>query len=365
MPLVVSVGMASESWTEGLIDDMLVAMVGLGIIIAVLFFSGNFALRSYQKLAESEGDQRRLTHALVGSEKRLRLITDAVPALISYVDHEQRYRFNNKAYYGLTGIEPSQIIGMTVREVFGEENYQLMSTQISAALAGEPVSFERKIAKNGKTTYFQCDYIPERGSSGQVTGFYVMAIDISERRLAEQRLAESEQRLAVLARTDTLTGLASRYQLNEKLADVVERQKRTGQPIAVLYLDIDHFKQINDSFGHATGDLILIEFAKRLTTTVRTTDIVARLAGDEFVIVLEGLHQRVDATEVAEKILQVMAAPFSCGALVQHVGTSIGIAYAQQPGETPEQLLDRADKGLYVAKSKGRGTFAEEVSLQL
>ena len=206
------------------------------------------------------------------------------------------------------------------------------------------------------TRYLQAMYLPDIQTDGTVQGFYTLTTDVST-------LKASEQRLALLARTDTLTGLASRYQLNEKLAEVVERQKRSGHPIAVIYLDIDHFKQINDSFGHAIGDLILIEFAKRLVTTVRVTDTVGRLAGDEFVIILDGLHQQNDATEVAEKILQVMAVPFSCGPLVRQVGTSIGIAYAQQPGETSEQLLDRADRGLYVAKSKGRGTFAEEIPL--
>ena len=128
--------------------------------------------------------------------------------------------------------------------------------------------------------------------------------------------------------------------------------------IAVLYLDIDHFKQINDSLGHAAGDAILVEFAKRLAATVRVTDTVARLAGDEFVIVLEGLHAAEESVGVAKKILAAMAAPFMCASITRQVATSIGIAYAR-PDETPDELLERGDKGLYLAKAKGRGCYAE------
>ena len=196
--------MASQSWTEGLIDDMLVAAVGMAVVIAVLFFSGNFALASYRKMATSEGQLRQLSDALTTSETRLRLITDSVPALISYVDHEQRYRFNNKAYYELTGIDPTQIAGMTIREVFGEENYVPMRIQIDAALQGESISVERKIVSDGKTRYFHCEYIPERGQDGKITGFYIMAIDITDRQIAEKRLAESERRQRAI--TDNVNG---------------------------------------------------------------------------------------------------------------------------------------------------------------
>ena len=477
MPLVVSVGMASQSWTEGLIDDMLVATVGLGVIIAVLFFSGNFALNSYQKMAASEGDQRRLSDALASSEKRLRLITDNIPALVAHIGKNKEYLFVNAQIGMAFGKDTGKMIGRSMESELSHDVYAHVRPYVEQALAGNTVTFEGKAKAFGSEIYYRSTYVPDRNATSDVVGFFAMTFDITETKknelvqaAAERRLRTitdnlpvlityidndrivrfanktietwmdipvdqvinrpfveifgptlynerkeqidralrgekvdfeivsetpgatrylqavylpdiqadgtiqgfytlttdvstlkaSEQRLALLARTDTLTGLASRYQLNEKLVDAVERQKRSGRPIAVIYLDIDHFKQINDSYGHAIGDLILIEFARRLTTTVRVTDTVGRLAGDEFVIILEGLHQQSDVTEVAEKILQVVAVPFSCGAFVLQVGTSIGIAYAQHPGETSEQLLDRADRGLYVAKSKGRGTFAEE-----
>lgn len=232
-----------------------------------------------------------------------------------------------------------------------------------------PVGFEvfvakarRGISDEGDWTYVRRDgsrfpvrlsVTSLRDATGKLTGFLGIGTDITRRKQAEEQLLH-------LARFDSLTGLANRSHLREILGATMERSERDGRPLAVIYLDVDRFKQINDSFGHLVGDHVLEEFAARLSRAVRTTDTVARLAGDEFVILLELLHQPGDAAAVAEKIAASMREPFRITGLELDVSASMGIAL-RTPGETdPEVLLRRADAALYQAKASGRGIFAVE-----
>jgi diguanylate cyclase (GGDEF)-like protein len=167
------------------------------------------------------------------------------------------------------------------------------------------------------------------------------------------------------ATTDRLTGIPNRAAIVGSLFTEVERSIRYRRPLSVAFADIDHFKTINDTFGHATGDGVLVEYAKRLLASVRSTDTVARLAGDEFVVVLENVHTREAAVAVARKIVQqIGTSAFELDGQSLRVTTSIGIAF-HQPTEaavtdaaiTDADLLARADAALYRAKSAGRNTF--------
>jgi diguanylate cyclase (GGDEF)-like protein len=199
-------------------------------------------------------------------------------------------------------------------------------------------------------------YIPDVPSGGgPVAGLYVLVTDVSPMKEAELKLEE-------LARSDTLTGLPNRRQFDECLLQALARNQRDCGALALLFLDIDHFKSINDSHGHAVGDAVLQEFAQRLQRSVRSMDMVARLAGDEFVIVVEGLVAPDDlaAQAVARKVLQAMAAPMAmAGGLVLPVGTSIGVALLPSGARgTPQALMQCADQALYQAKRAGRGRHA-------
>jgi len=177
--------------------------------------------------------------------------------------------------------------------------------------------------------------------------------------LANERLEASEARLDQLSRVDALTGLANRRQFNDTLPEAMARARRRGTMMALLYLDLDKFKAINDTLGHAAGDTVLKEFGRRLSSCVRETDMVARLGGDEFVLIIEGVASVADVERVANKILGEMAWPFEMGEGEERVvATSIGIAtYLDDPGLSDEQLLGRADAALYEAKAGGRGTY--------
>ena len=285
------------------------------------------------------------------SERRLRDITDNLPVLISYVDEEQRFRFSNGTFINWLGVEPTEMLGRTMLEVVGPELYEQRRELVERALAGERVEFEMSSIALGRTRHLHTTYVPDVRFDGTVAGIYTLSTDISDLKAVQQQLSQ-------LARFDTLTGLANRHQLNEKLPEVVARARRSREAVALMYLDVDRFKSINDTYGHATGDAVLKEFARRVKGCVRATDTVARLSGDEFVVVLEGLHAAAEPQFVARKIIAAIDRPFELGnGLVLQVSTSVGIAFAPDVQLPPEALLARADAALYEAKAGGRNTF--------
>jgi len=290
---------------------------------------------------------------LAESENRLRTITDNLPALITYIDREEKITFANATYREWLEIEPADILGRHVRDVVGSDLYQARKAMIDRALAGERVEFEAPTSINGFDRMTRVSYVPDIGADGSKRGIFSLSLDITALKVVESKLIE-------LARIDTLTGLPNRLAFNEFLPAAVLRAQRTGSAIALMFLDIDRFKPINDTLGHAIGDEVLVEYARRLRASVRSTDTVARLAGDEFVVVLENLRTQEAAAAVARKIvLQIGTSAFRFGAQPVEVTTSIGIAFhqASDAAATAEELLARADAALYAAKSAGRNRF--------
>ncbi|HLY87456.1 MAG TPA: EAL domain-containing protein [Acetobacteraceae bacterium] len=173
--------------------------------------------------------------------------------------------------------------------------------------------------------------------------------DITERRLAEQQLAH-------MARHDPLTGLSNRAAFREA-ADRESARRLPGNSVAVLCLDLDHFKHVNDTFGHATGDALLCAVASRLRGAIRASDMAIRLGGDEFAIVQVGVDQPSQAADLAARLIDILSHPFDLGVHQVIVGTSVGIAYSQAYGADTDALLKSADMALYRAKADGRGTY--------
>lgn len=286
------------------------------------------------------------------SEERLRQIADNLPALISYIDADQRILFANETYRHWLGVDPAAIIGRVVREVVGDEMYEPRRPYIERALSGERVEFENQSRPLGTLRATSTIYVPDADARGQVKGIYALSSDVTA-------LKQVEQQLQLLARQDPLTGLPNRLHYNEQISAALSRSERSGESVALMFMDIDRFKTINDSFGHAVGDAVLKEFARRLVDSVRQTDTVARLAGDEFVVILEGLHSAEEPQFVARKIIAQMGRPFELDGLQLAVTTSVGIAFhdAEGPMTTPSKLLVRADQALYASKEGGRNTF--------
>lgn len=354
LPLVISVGIATRSWVQAIQKDMAVAAGALVIVAIALWFSGRFALSSFRRVELSDEMQRHLNDDLLAARdesarvaRRLRTIADGLPAAIAYVDASQRYVFCNSFYRNFPDVDVERMLGRSIREVLGERFYLSIETEVKATLEGTHSVFERDLFFGTQERHLKFDYTPDFDTNGSVVGFYIMTLDVTDAKNIEAALSAQ-------ARLDTLTRLPNRIQVYERLTEALARSRRSSIPTGCLYLDIDHFKAINDTLGHSGGDEALRQFGARLQSCVRETDMVSRLAGDEFVIVLEGIGQPEGATVVAEKIIEAMQAPFIIQDTERTVSTSIGIAVSDTTQESADGLLHRADVALYRAKREGR-----------
>jgi diguanylate cyclase (GGDEF)-like protein/PAS domain S-box-containing protein len=180
--------------------------------------------------------------------------------------------------------------------------------------------------------------------------FVAILHDLTEQHLAQERIHR-------LAHHDTLTGLANRLSLNLRLEQLLAQTRRNGGMAAVLFIDLDHFKKINDTHGHATGDLLLVAVSQRLQELLREVDTIARLGGDEFIVVTDGAITPDDASNIAVRIVDALTAPYHLDGKTVHSGASVGVAMFPDDGEDAGTLMRHADTAMYAAKSQGRGNF--------
>lgn len=187
--------------------------------------------------------------------------------------------------------------------------------------------------------------------------FFAIILDITERKLAEQTLREKDAHLEKIAYHDAVTGLPNRTLMMDRLAQATSRADRSGKLVAMLFIDLDRFKTINDSLGHAIGDALLRNAAQRLESVVRTSDTVSRFGGDEFMILLEDIREGKDAAIIADKVNHALAQVFEIDGYHLHVSGSIGISLYPLDGQNAETLMKNADAAMYRAKEIGRNNF--------
>ncbi|MDQ0572482.1 diguanylate cyclase (GGDEF)-like protein/PAS domain S-box-containing protein [Variovorax paradoxus] len=288
------------------------------------------------------------------SERRLRGLTDNVPALMTELDLEERVVFCNGRYQTWLGMAPASMMNRHIRETIGEAHYEMRKPLLARAFAGEVVSFEQTARLLIGERTLQTTYLPQTNAQGEVVGLYILANDVTE-------LKQKQKQLDALAREDALTGLPNRRSFEEHARDAMARSRRSGVPVCLLFLDIDYFKSINDSLGHSAGDAVLKEFGRRLKESVRKTDMAARYAGDEFVILLEGVAGMAEVQGVAAKVLAAMRPAFHLSGRTLRATTSIGVALSEED-EDFSSLFIRADTALYAAKKEGKNRFMMAVS---
>lgn len=326
------------------------ALLGLAALAAVslgvLFGMQRFATK---RLAHALAEQKRSESALEASERMLRDISDQTPAMIAYLDRDQRFRFVNAFYGSVFGIDPQQLIGKSLPEVRSPEIYAQTRPHVEKVLAGTPTEFETSGNVGQGERFFRVNYVPDRDATGAVVGFYSLAFEVTAMKAAELKLEE-------LSRTDALTGLPNRRWFDDRLRVAVSRDNRQHHGLVLMYLDIDHFKQINDKYGHSAGDEVIRQFATRLRECVRTEDLVARIGGDEFVILAEDCDSPDVATGIARKVQKAMEAPMSVDIYAIRCTTSIGIAWLRGV-EDSNVAIKLADDALYAAKAAGRNTW--------
>jgi diguanylate cyclase (GGDEF)-like protein len=191
---------------------------------------------------------------------------------------------------------------------------------------------------------------PIHDNEGKITHFISILEDIT----AQKEIAA---RIEYLAQHDTLTGLPNRSLFYDRLRQALAQAKRNAQMSALMFIDLDRFKRVNDTLGHHVGDLLLQSVAQRIKDCVRESDTVARLAGDEFTVLLPQVEKHQDAAAVAEKIVAALTEPFQLDGHEVHSGGSIGIAIYPEDASDSEALIKCADTAMYIAKEKGRNTF--------
>ncbi|MCO5397133.1 sensor domain-containing diguanylate cyclase [Ralstonia soli] len=319
-------------------------------------------LRGYFSVLQDLTARTTAELALARSERALKLVLDNAPLLVSHINPDGVFTFCNVTHARWLQRTPEEVCGQTPEQVFTPGTYALLAPYMVRAQRGESVEFEitapwyEKPHASGlraRTRHFRGHLVVDAAeTNGDHCGFYAFVQDVTEAK-------RSEMELSRMARFDALTGLPNRYELYERLRTALERRQRQPAPLGVLYLDVDHFKHINDTYGHAAGDRVLMEVASRLQRAVRRTDTVARLAGDEFIILLDPIDAPDDALHTAQKIVGAIRPPIHLpGDSVLHVTTSIGVACPGSEIRDPDAALREADRALYWAKSRGRNTAA-------
>jgi diguanylate cyclase (GGDEF)-like protein/PAS domain S-box-containing protein len=294
---------------------------------------------------------RAVEQALQLSEQRLRTVADTLPVKIAYVDAQLHFVFANEAFRRAYTASAEDIVGAHVRDVLGEARYARREPYLERALAGERVVFEDEEGDGDEYQCVEITFIPEVAEKG-VMGVHAMVQDITSKKREERRLIH-------LARIDPLTGLMNRAGFYDRLENAIERSREKEWMLSVFYLDIDRFKQVNDTHGHAVGDALIRAFATRLGENVRASDAVARLGGDEFIVVMEGIPDIKRVRTIATKLVMAMSRPFELRSenLTLSVGASVGVAASQACPLGAAELVARADAMLYEAKEAGRGTY--------
>lgn len=325
----------------------------LGVVLLLLPLVAYLSGRALSPVLRRLSSQ---AEALERSAAELRLaasVFEGTGEAIMITSPHHRILRVNPAFTRITGFEAEEVLGQPLSELFqlgGEEVGQL--EDVCERLHREH-SWQGEMDYRNKwgerlTALQTISAVADE--SGRVGHYIHIFNDITENKVAERRMRHQ-------AHHDSLTDLPNRGALKQRIAEAVERADRDKAALAVLFLDLDHFKEVNDRLGHAAGDRLLQEVAQRLLRLLRHEDTVGRLGGDEFLILLEGLPAPRFAGQVAEKIIEALTQPFTLNGEQVEVGASIGIAVFPEHAGDAEALINHADAAMYGAKAAGRDTF--------
>jgi len=304
----------------------------------------DYALKSL----EHEAQRKRAEEALRESEQRLRTIIETEPECIMVVDSGGLIMEMNAT--GLAMLEADSIEEVQQHNlidfILAKYHDSFIATH-KRVMNGESCIFEFEIKGiKGSQHWLETHAAPLSDADGKITMLLGITRDITARK-------EAEKRIQYLAHFDALTGLPNRVQLNNHAKYVISLAQRNQEPVTLMFLDLDHFKDINDTLGHSVGDALLVELTKRLRLVLREEDMVSRLGGDEFIFLLYGVDAN-EAPHVAQKLLDVIAEPCQIEQYDLNVTGSIGIALYPGDGADLEALSKSADSAMYRAKHEGR-----------
>jgi diguanylate cyclase (GGDEF)-like protein/PAS domain S-box-containing protein len=291
--------------------------------------------------------RNRAEQTLSESEEKYRDLVENISEVIYSLDREGRVVYVSPVVKELGGYDPADVVGRSFVEFIHPDDLPSLAESYQRTVSGrlEPSEF-RILTKSGEFRWVRTSSRPALDGE-RIVGLRAVLMDITERRLAENRIQ-------YLAHHDGLTGLPNRTLLADRLTMALAERRRDGNKLAVMFLDLDRFKLVNDTAGHLVGDRVLQGVAERLTTIVREGDTVARLGGDEFTVLLPAVSCLKEAREVADRILERLRRPWVLAGHEFHVAASMGIAMYPEDGQDGETLLRSADTAMYHAKDLGR-----------
>lgn len=299
-------------------------------------------------------ERKRIDQALRLSEERFRNTMNVAPIGMAIMTLEGKYVEVNKSLCQIVGYSKSELEKMSFQEITYSEDLTSDLINVKKLIEGKirlHQTEKRYVRKDGKVIWVQLTASLLKDSKTDKPLFFITQIeDITERK-------QTEEMVRILAYHDTLTNLPNRRSLSDSLNHMLASAKRHQHVLAVMFLDLDKFKHINDSLGHEAGDELLKAVAVRLSAALRLEDIIARISGDEFVIVLNEISHIQDAAIVANKIIDSMKKPFLIMGHEIETSISIGIAIFPKNGTEAKELIRNADSAMYVAKESGRNQY--------
>jgi diguanylate cyclase (GGDEF)-like protein/PAS domain S-box-containing protein len=283
------------------------------------------------------------------TKSMLEQIIDTTPILLNATDRDGKFLFLNSYQSALFGKNPDELVGSSIFSVLSEENGERERRRNVLILeTGNPIAvFEEKYESDNVELTFHCNKSPLKNIDGQTIGVLTTGVDITARKFAEEHRTH-------LALHDMLTGLPNRALLSERMLQAIGEYKEHGKASALLLLDLDRFKIINDTRGHQAGDIMLRQVAERINAMLRPGDFAARIGGDEFAIILNDINDINDINGLCTRLLAQIGRPYLISGVEQLIGVSVGIALIPNDGDSADELLRLADLAMYEAKAQGR-----------
>ena len=340
-----SFGAWAQQYERWQIDELVVVSFVLALVVGARWW------RRRKELEREIAKRERTEKALRESETHSSAVVTNAPVVLFMLDREGVFTLAEGKGLETLGLEPGEVVGLSIFEVYRDMPQVLKD--VRRALAGEAFSTATEVAKST----FEVRYSPLREEDGGVIGIVGVATDITERKNLERRLRHQ-------AFHDSLTDLPNRALFVDRLGHALDRAGRRRGRVAVLFMDLDNFKSVNDSLGHAVGDQLIVAVSERIKRSIRPSDTLARLGGDEFTILLEDLEEPEEeavrsAERAVERVLQELSLPLDLNGYEFSVTTSVGIALSLPGGDDDhESLLRAADIAMYRAKEAGKNCYA-------
>ncbi|MYM69461.1 EAL domain-containing protein [Pseudoduganella sp. FT55W] len=362
LPLIIVVGSNDTESARLLQQNYLIAGAGLTILLLLMLGAGHFSLRTYTRQEERELRYRTLYTAsremerqLLANEESLKLtglLFENSGEGMMVTDHDGKILTVNPAFSVLSGYTEKELIGHRAYELASgrndEEFFDRMFECVTNTGYWKGELWQRN--RDGEEVLVSMLVNTVYDEVGNPYRYVALLSDITKKKASEELIWRQ-------ANFDALTGLPNRRMFHEHLRQEMKKTDRSQLPMALVFVDLDYFKEINDTLGHDKGDILLKEVATRLSSSVRSTDTVARLGGDEFTVILSELHNAGDVVRTAQEILKKMSTPFQLGENLAHISSSIGITLYPEDGKDAETLIKNADQAMYAAKQQGRNRF--------